>query len=70
MSAVCLHGDMAQERRSFILKGFQEGRYEVIVSTGVLARGLVLPNVQQAWKTNYNHHSVFTAQMYFFVLGV
>ena len=44
---IALHGEMLQERRSAILKGFLDGRYQVIVSTGVLARGLDLNNVKQ-----------------------
>lgn len=39
---------MAQERRSAILHGFLEGKYHIVVGTGVLARGLDLVNVQQA----------------------
>ena len=47
LSAVGIHGDMAQERRSAILHGFLEGKYHIVVGTGVLARGLDLVNVQQ-----------------------
>lgn len=47
LAAISIHGDMAQERRSEILEGFREGKYSVIVATGILARGLDLKNVQQ-----------------------
>ena len=47
LACVGIHGDMAQQRRSEILKGFLEGKYSAIVATGVLARGLDLKNVQQ-----------------------
>ena len=50
MAAVALHGEMAQERRSSILAGFLGGKYELVVATGVLARGLDLPNVKQVSK--------------------
>ena len=47
VASVGIHGDMSQERRSQILTGFLEGKYSVIVATGVLSRGLDLKNVQQ-----------------------
>ena len=47
MAAIALHGEMEQERRSAILSGFLAGKYEAIVATGVLARGLDLHNVKQ-----------------------
>ena len=47
MAAVALHGEMAQERRSSILAGFLENKYELVIATGVLARGLDLQNVKQ-----------------------
>ena len=50
LSAIGIHGDMAQERRSAIVRGLQEGAYSVVVSTGVLARGLDLVHVNQVRK--------------------
>ena len=50
MAAIALHGEMEQERRSAILSGFLAGKYEAIVATGVLARGLDLHNVKQVRK--------------------
>lgn len=49
IAAVAIHGEMAQERRSFILTGISDGRYEVVVATGILARGLNLRKVQQVF---------------------
>ena len=48
LSAVGIHGDTAQERRTAILRDFLEGKYSICVNTGVWARGLDLVNVQQA----------------------
>ena len=50
MAAIALHGEMEQERRSAILSGFLARKYEAIVATGVLARGLDLHNVKQVRK--------------------
>uniref|UniRef100_A0A1X7TXZ4 RNA helicase n=1 Tax=Amphimedon queenslandica TaxID=400682 RepID=A0A1X7TXZ4_AMPQE len=47
VAAIALHGEMEQERRSAILSGFLAGKYEAVVATGVLARGLDLHNVKQ-----------------------
>ncbi|RUS19081.1 hypothetical protein BC937DRAFT_88011, partial [Endogone sp. FLAS-F59071] len=43
--AVAMHGDKEQEERSKVIREFSEGAHQVIVSTGVLARGLDLPGV-------------------------
>ena len=48
LSAVGIHGDMAQERRSEIVRGCLEGKYSVVVATNVLGRGLDLVTVRQA----------------------
>ena len=47
VAAIALHGEMEQERRTSILSGFLNGRYDVVVATGILARGLDLKNVRQ-----------------------
>ena len=41
---------MAQDRRSSVLKDFLDGKHSVVVSTGLLARGLDLLHVQQVGK--------------------
>ena len=35
-----IHGDKSQSQRNFILKGFKEDRYNVLIATDVAARGL------------------------------
>jgi ATP-dependent RNA helicase DDX59 len=44
--SVSIHGDKSQEERMMILQSFLNGEYEIIVSTGVLSRGLNLPDVE------------------------
>ncbi|GBB85029.1 hypothetical protein RclHR1_01160023 [Rhizophagus clarus] len=44
--SVSIHGDKSQEERMMILQSFLDGEYEIIVSTGVLSRGLNLPSVE------------------------
>ena len=47
-TAVVLHGDMAQEKRSEILREFLNNQHSVLVTTNVLGRGVDLMNVKQA----------------------
>ncbi|KAG0019713.1 DEAD (Asp-Glu-Ala-Asp) box polypeptide 59 [Entomortierella chlamydospora] len=42
ITAVSMHGEKEQEERSAILKSFMDGTAQVIVATGLLARGLDL----------------------------
>jgi ATP-dependent RNA helicase DDX59 len=44
--SVSIHGDKSQEERMIILQSILNGEYEIIVSTGVLSRGLNLPDVK------------------------
>ncbi|XP_053369100.1 probable ATP-dependent RNA helicase DDX59 [Clarias gariepinus] len=46
LNAVAIHSDKTQRERNRILKGLLEGQFEVVVSTGVLGRGLDLVNVK------------------------
>ncbi|XP_036442408.1 probable ATP-dependent RNA helicase DDX59 [Colossoma macropomum] len=46
LNAVAIHSDKTQWERNRILKGLLEGQFEVVVSTGVLGRGLDLVNVK------------------------
>ena len=46
-TAVGLHGDMAQQRRSEILQEFLEEKHSVLVATNVLGRGIDLIRVRQ-----------------------
>ena len=42
-----MHGDKTQSERSGILESFLAGECPVIVCTGLLGRGIDLPNVSQ-----------------------
>jgi len=44
--SVSIHGDKSHEERMMILQSILNGEYEIIVSTGVLSRGLNLPDVK------------------------
>lgn len=46
LKTVAIHSDKSQWERNRILKGLLEGQFEVVVSTGVLGRGLDLANVK------------------------
>ncbi|XP_048832907.1 probable ATP-dependent RNA helicase DDX59 isoform X2 [Brienomyrus brachyistius] len=46
LNSVAIHSDKSQCERNRILKGLLEGEFEVVVSTGVLGRGLDLVNVK------------------------
>ncbi|HWQ54352.1 MAG TPA: DEAD/DEAH box helicase [Bryobacteraceae bacterium] len=43
--AARIHGDRSQSQRTAALKGFQEGRYRVLVATDVAARGIHVENI-------------------------
>uniref|UniRef100_UPI003AAEF57F probable ATP-dependent RNA helicase DDX59 n=1 Tax=Centroberyx gerrardi TaxID=166262 RepID=UPI003AAEF57F len=46
LDTVAIHSDKSQWERNRILRGLLEGDFEVVVSTGVLGRGLDLVNVK------------------------
>ncbi|XP_076135005.1 putative ATP-dependent RNA helicase DDX59 [Alosa pseudoharengus] len=46
LKTVAIHSDKTQHERNRILKGLLDGDFEVVVSTGVLGRGLDLVNVK------------------------
>ncbi|XP_056459762.1 probable ATP-dependent RNA helicase DDX59 [Gadus chalcogrammus] len=46
LNTVAIHSDKTQWERNRILKGLLEGDFEVVISTGVLGRGLDLVNVK------------------------
>ncbi|KAK2907036.1 hypothetical protein Q8A67_006021 [Cirrhinus molitorella] len=46
LNAVAIHSDKMQWERNKIVKGLLEGQYEVVISTGILGRGLDLVNVK------------------------
>lgn len=53
-TAVILHGDMAQEKRSEILREFLNNQHSVLVTTNILGRGVDLINVKQVGKETTN----------------
>lgn len=46
LTTVAIHSDKSQRERNRILKGLLDGDFEVVISTGVLGRGLDLVNVR------------------------
>uniref|UniRef100_A0A3Q1GEQ2 RNA helicase n=1 Tax=Acanthochromis polyacanthus TaxID=80966 RepID=A0A3Q1GEQ2_9TELE len=46
LKAVAIHSDKSQWERNRILRGLLDGDFEVVISTGVLGRGLDLVNVR------------------------
>ncbi|XP_028300221.1 putative ATP-dependent RNA helicase DDX59 isoform X1 [Gouania willdenowi] len=46
LTTVAIHSDKSQWERNRILKGLLDGDFEVVISTGVLGRGLDLVNVR------------------------
>jgi ATP-dependent RNA helicase RhlE len=44
-SAAVIHGDRTQSQRNGALSGFQEGRFQVLVATDIVARGLHVDDV-------------------------
>ncbi|RNA12813.1 nucleolar RNA helicase 2-like, partial [Brachionus plicatilis] len=40
-----LHGDVPQDKRELVLKKFRDGKYKVLITTDVAARGLDIPEV-------------------------
>ncbi|KAJ8318485.1 hypothetical protein KUTeg_003576 [Tegillarca granosa] len=47
-----LHGDIPQEKREKVLQGFKNGKYKVLISTDVAARGLDIPEVDLVIQCN------------------
>ncbi|KAM9848405.1 putative ATP-dependent RNA helicase DDX59 [Aulostomus maculatus] len=46
LNTVAIHSDKSQLERNRVLKGLLDGDFEVVISTGVLGRGLDLANVR------------------------
>jgi len=51
-SAECLHGDMTQNKRDFVMREFRAGKIAVLVATDLAARGLDINDVSHV--INYN----------------
>ena len=45
LAATQIHGDRTQPQRTAALKGFQEGKYRVLVATDVASRGIHVENI-------------------------
>ena len=50
--AAAIHGDRSQNQRTAALRGFQNGRYRVLVATDIAARGIHVDNI--AHVVNYD----------------
>jgi superfamily II DNA/RNA helicase len=44
-AAVCLHGEMQQDERKKVMRLFRDGKFRVMVSTDLAARGLDIPTI-------------------------
>jgi ATP-dependent RNA helicase DeaD len=44
--AEAIHGDLRQNKRNHVIRGFREKRYRVLVATDVAARGLDIPHIE------------------------
>lgn len=64
-SAKRLHGDVEQEDREAIIKGYRRGEIKIMVATDVAARGLDVKNVSHV----FNYHIPFDPQSYVHRIG-
>ncbi|MBN2768273.1 MAG: DEAD/DEAH box helicase [Campylobacterales bacterium] len=64
-SAKGLHGDIEQEDRELIIKGYRRGEIKIMVATDVAARGLDVKNVSHV----FNYHIPFDPQSYVHRIG-
>ena len=51
-SADCLHGDIGQGQRNRVMRGYREGKFEILVATDVAARGIDVDDVEAVF--NYD----------------
>ena len=51
-SADSLHGDLRQGQRNVVMRGFREGKFEILVATDVAARGIDVDDVEAVF--NYD----------------
>jgi ATP-dependent RNA helicase DeaD len=60
-----LHGDMEQQERDEIMKGYRRGQIRIMVATDVASRGLDVKNVSHV----FNYHIPFDPQSYVHRIG-
>jgi len=60
-----LHGDMEQQERDEIMKGYRRGHIRIMVATDVASRGLDVKNVSHV----FNYHIPFDPQSYVHRIG-
>jgi len=60
-----LHGDMEQQERDDIMKGYRRGQTRIMVATDVASRGLDVKNVSHV----FNYHIPFDPQSYVHRIG-
>ncbi len=64
-SAKGLHGDMEQQERDEMMKGYRRGQIRIMVATDVASRGLDVKNVSHV----FNYHIPFDPQSYVHRIG-
>ena len=64
-SAKGLHGDMEQNTRETVIKGFKSSAIEILVATDVAARGLHVDNISHV----FNYHIPFDPESYVHRIG-
>lgn len=64
-SAKGLHGDMEQDEREIVIKGYRRGEVKIMVATDVAARGLDVKDVSHV----FNYHIPFDPQSYVHRIG-
>jgi len=64
-SAKGLHGDMEQNTRETVIKGFKTSAIEILVATDVAARGLHIDNISHV----FNYHIPFDPESYVHRIG-
>jgi ATP-dependent RNA helicase DeaD len=60
-----LHGDMEQQQRDEMIKGYRRGQIKIMVATDVASRGLDVKNVSHV----FNYHIPFDPQSYVHRIG-
>jgi ATP-dependent RNA helicase RhlE len=64
-SVTSLHSDRSQSQRQSALKGFREGRYQIMIATDIAARGLDVENISHV----VNYDMPDTADAYIHRIG-